>query len=195
MMTKILVLYYSRYGNTEKMAQLIARGIESIEGCDAVLRTVPEISTVCEKTVENIPDKGAVYATLEDLKNCDGLALGSPSHFGNMAGALKHFWDGSSELWLSGALVDKPAAVFTSVSGMHSGHESTLFSMMIPLFHHGMILLGIPSNDCALKETQTGGTPYGMSHLANDNIVLSEHEKILCQRLGARLAITATKLS
>ena len=194
-MIKIVVLYYSRYGNTEKMAQLIARGIESVEACEAVLRTVPEISSVCEQIETSIPDKGAVYATLDDLKNCDGLALGSPTHFGNMSGALKHFIDGSSELWLSGALVGKPAAVFTSASGMHSGHESTLFSMMIPLFHHGMILLGIPSSDCALKETQTGGTPYGMSHLANDNMLLSEHEKILCQQLGARLATTAKKLS
>lgn len=194
-MIKILIIYYSRYGNTEKMANYIARGVESVNGVEAVMRTVPEISTVCEKIADTIPKKGAPYATLDDLKHCDGLALGSPTHFGNMSAALKYFIDNSSEVWFSGGLNGKPAAVFTSTGSMHGGQESTLLSMMIPLLHHGMILLGVPSSEIALRETSTGGTPYGASHLSNGHPDLSKHEKEICQALGARLAKTALKLT
>ena len=193
-MTKILVLYYSRNGSTENMARQIARGIESIDDCEAVLRTVPEISNVCEKVADDIPEQGAPYATLDDLKNCAGLALGSPAHFGNMAGALKYFIDGTTELWFSGALSGKPAGVFTSSSSMHGGQESTLLSMMQPLMHHGMLIMSIPCNEIALKETSSGGTPYGPSHLSAAGNTLSEHEKIICQALGSRLAKTAIAL-
>lgn len=192
-MTKILILYYSRNGTTEKMANQIARGVESIEGVDAELRTVPEISTVCEKTENSIPEKGAPYATIEDLKSCDGLTLGSPTHFGNMAGALKHFIDKTTEIWVSGALSGKPAAVFTSTSSMHGGHESTLISMMLPLMHHGMLIMSVPSNEIALKETSTGGTPYGPSHLSSEH-ELSKDEKTICWAMGSRLAKTALAL-
>jgi NAD(P)H dehydrogenase (quinone) len=193
-MTKILIIYYSRYGNTQKMANLIARGVESVEGAEAIVRTVPDVSTVCEKVAETIPDTGAPYVTLDDLRQCDGLALGSPTHFGNMSAALKYFIDNSSSVWFSGALSGKPAAVFTSTGSMHGGHESTLLSMMLPLLHHGMILMGVPSSEVALRETTTGGTPYGASHLSNGSPDLSDHEKIICQTLGARLANTALKL-
>jgi len=193
-MTKILILYYSRNGTTEKMANQIARGVESIEGVDAVLRTVPEISTVCEQSEALIPNTGAPYASLEDLKTCDGLALGSPTHFGNMAGALKHFIDNTTEIWFPGTLSGKPAGVFTSTGSMHSGHESTLLSMMLPLMHHGMLIMSIPSNEIALKETSTGGTPYGPSHLASAGNELSADEKIICRALGSRLAKTAKAL-
>ena len=192
-MTKILILYYSRNGATEKMANQIARGVESIEDVDAVLRTVPEISTVCEQTEDTIPTKGAPYASLEDLKSCDGLALGSPTHFGNMAGALKHFIDKTTEIWFPGTLSGKPAGVFTSTGSMHSGQESTLLSMMLPLMHHGMLIMTIPSNEIALKETRTGGTPYGPSHLSSTND-LSPDEKTICRALGRRLAETAIAL-
>jgi NAD(P)H dehydrogenase (quinone) len=193
-MTKILIIYYSRYGNTQKMANYIARGVESVAGAEAVIRTVPEISTVCEAVADSIPNTGAPYATLDDLKQCDGLALGSPTHFGNMSAALKYFIDNSSEVWFSGALSGKPASVFTSTGSMHGGQESTLLSMMLPLLHHGMVLLGVPSSVIALRETSTGGTPYGASHLSDGSPDLSEHEKAICQALGARLAETAIKL-
>jgi NAD(P)H dehydrogenase (quinone) len=193
-MIKILVLYYSRNGATTEMANHIARGIETIEGAEAILRTVPDISTLCEKTSESIPSKGAIYATLEDLKNCDGLALGSPTHFGNMAAPLKYFIDSTTEIWFSGALNDKPACVFTSTGSMHGGQESTLLSMMLPLMHHGMLLLGLPYTENALRETSSGGTPYGASHLATELTVLTAHEKKLCTAIGARLAKTAMQL-
>jgi len=192
-MAKILVLYYSRNGSTENMARQVARGIESA-GCEAVLRTVAEISTLCEKTADAIPERGAPYATLDDLKNCDGLALGSPTHFGNMAGALKYFIDNTTELWFSGSLSGKPAGVFTSTSSMHGGQESTLLSMMQPLMHHGMLIMSIPCNEIALKETTSGGTPYGPSHLSTTGNTLSDHEKTICQALGSRLAKTAVAL-
>ncbi len=192
-MSNILILYYSRNGSTEKMAKQIARGVESIEGVDAVLRTVPEISTVCEQSEASIPKTGAPYATLDDLKSCGGLALGSPTHFGNMAGALKHFIDKTTELWFPGSLSGKPAGVFTSTSSMHCGHESTLLSMMLPLMHHGMLIMSIPSNEIALKETTTGGTPYGPSHLSSSHD-LSADEKAICRALGIRLAKTALAL-
>lgn len=193
-MTKILILYYSNNGSTEKMANQIARGVESIEDAEAVLRTVPAISTVCEQTEDTIPAQGAPYATLEDLKSCDGLALGSPTHFGNMAGALKHFIDKTTEIWFPGTLSGKPAGVFTSAGSMHSGHESTLLSMMLPLMHHGMLIVGIPSNEPSLKETRSGGTPYGPSHLASSTNDLSPDEKTICRALGNRLAKTAIAL-
>ncbi len=193
-MAKILVLYYSRNGSTENMARQIARGVESVNGCEAVLRTVAEISSLCEKTADVIPERGAPYATLDDLKNCDGLALGSPTHFGNMAGALKYFIDNTTELWFSGSLSGKPAGVFTSSSSMHGGQESTLLSMMQPLMHQGMLIMSIPCNEIALKETRSGGTPYGPSHLSATGNSLSDHEKIICQTLGTRLAKTAIAL-
>ncbi len=193
-MVKILILYYSRHGTTEKMAQQIARGVESNEGAEAILRTVPEISTVCEQTENLIPEKGAPYATLEDLKSCDGLALGSPTHFGNMAGALKHFIDKTTEIWFPGTLSGKPAGVFTSSGSMHGGQESTLLSMMLPLMHHGMLIMSVPSNEIALKETRTGGTPYGPSHLSSTSHDLSSDEKIICRALGNRLSKTASAL-
>ena len=193
-MTKILIIYYSRYGNTEKMANYIARGVEAA-GAEAMVRTVPDVSNVCEKVAETIPEKGAPYATVEDLRNCDGLILGSPTHFGNMSAALKYFIDSSSSVWFSGELSGKPAAVFTSTGSMHGGHESTLLSMMLPLLHHGMILMGVPSSELALRETTTGGTPYGASHLSNGSPDLSTHEKAICLALGKRLAETAQKLT
>lgn len=193
-MIKILILYYSQHGTTEKMAQQIARGVEANEKAEAILRTVPEISTVCEQTENVIPEKGAPYATLEDLRSCDGLALGSPTHFGNMAGALKHFIDKTTEIWFPGTLSGKPAGVFTSTGSMHGGQESTLLSMMLPLMHHGMLIMSIPSNEIALKETRTGGTPYGPSHLSSTSHDLSSDEKAICRALGNRLLKTASAL-
>jgi NAD(P)H dehydrogenase (quinone) len=194
-MIKILVLYYSRNGTTAEMAQHIARGVASVNGAEALLRTVPEVSSVCEKTAESIPTQGAIYATLDDLKQCHGLALGSPTHFGNMAAALKYFIDSTTETWLSGALIGKPAGVFTSTGSLHGGQESTLLSMMLPLMHHGMFLLGLPYTETALRETLSGGTPYGPSHSAMEHNGLSAHEKTLCRALGARLASTAIRLN
>jgi NAD(P)H dehydrogenase (quinone) len=193
---EVLVLYYSRYGATAEMAKLIARGVEEISGVQARLRTVPAVSTVCEATEDGIPDSGAPYVTHDDLKECAGLALGSPTRFGNMAAPLKYFLDSTSSLWLSGALSGKPASVFTSTSSMHGGQETTLLSMMLPLFHHGMILMGIPYSNTELFSTNTGGTPYGSSHLAggDSKLPLSDEEKILCRAQGKRLAETALKL-
>lgn len=176
------------------MAQHIARGVESISGAEAIIRTVPEISTICEKIADTIPETGTIYVTLEDLKICDGLALGSPTHFGNMAAPLKYFIDSSTEAWFSGSLINKPASVFTSTGSLHGGQESTLLSMMLPLLHHGMMLLGLPYSEHALRETTSGGTPYGASHLANELSHITEHEKKLCLALGARLAKTALLL-
>lgn len=193
-MTNILVLYFSRNGSTAEMANLIARGVESVDGVEAVLRTVPDVSSVCEKTAESIPAHGAVYATLEDLKNCDGLAMGSPTHFGNMAAPLKYFLDQTTTLWFSGALAGKPAGVFTSTGSLHGGQESTLLSMMLPLMHHGMLILGLPYTETAVRETASGGTPYGPSHLSSENAGLTDQEKTLCRALGARLAKSALLL-
>ncbi len=193
-MARILILYFSRNGTTADMANYIARGVESIDGAEAVLRTVPNVSSVCEKTAESIPAHGALYATLDDLKSCDGLALGSPTRFGNMAAPLKYFIDSTTEIWFSGALSGKPAGVFTSTGSMHSGQESTLLSMMLPLLHHGMLILGLPSTEHALRETTSGGTPYGPSHVSTHHAGLSEHEKTLCKALGVRLAKTALRL-
>ncbi|HEX6591370.1 MAG TPA: NAD(P)H:quinone oxidoreductase [Moraxellaceae bacterium] len=185
----VLVLYYSRHGATRQLAQAIARGIES-EGVEARLRTVPAVSTVCEATESDIPDSGDIYCDLDDLAGCSGLALGSPTRFGNMAAPLKYFLDGTSSLWLNGALIDKPACVFTSTSSPHGGQESTLLSMMLPLLHHGMVLLGIPYAEPGLVRTTGGGTPYGASHLAgSDNQrAVDEQETALALALGRRLA-------
>ncbi len=192
----ILVLYYSRHGAVEKMAKLIARGIEQ-GGMEARLRTVPTVSTVSEATEDSIPQQGALYCSEDDLRHCSGLILGSPTRFGNMAAALKYFLDGTSALWLSGALINKPAAAFTSTSSLHGGQESTLLSMFNPLLHHGMVLCGLPYSEKALGTTVSGGTPYGPSHVAgmdNQNPI-SEHEAELCQALGKRLAQLAKKLA
>lgn len=196
-MTEILVLYYSHGGAVRDMAQLVARGIESVPGTAARLRTVPRVSTVCEAIESDIPDQGAPYAELRDLEECAGLALGSPTRFGNMAAPLKYFLDGTSGLWLQGALVGKPAAVFTSTSSMHGGQESTLLSMMLPLMHHGMLILGLPYSQPELTNTSSGGTPYGASHVAGpmSDRPIAEEERKLCIALGKRLAETALKLA
>ncbi|MEJ2406506.1 MAG: NAD(P)H:quinone oxidoreductase [Candidatus Thiodiazotropha sp.] len=195
-MSEILVLYYSRHGATAEMAKLIARGVEEIPGMQARLRTVAEVSTVCEATQDSIPDSGAPYVEANDLKECVGLALGSPTRFGNMASPLKYFLDTTSPLWLSGSLIGKPAAVFTSTSSLHGGQESTLLSMMLPLLHHGMLICGLPYSETDLLHTKGGGTPYGASHHAgpDNNLPLSEEEHRLCIALGKRLAATAKSL-
>ena len=191
----ILVLFYSRNGSTSEMARQIARGIEQ-GGLEARLRTVPAISAECEAVAPAIPDEGAMYASLDDLKNCSGLALGSPTRFGNMAAPLKYFLDGTSNLWLTGALVGKPAGVFTSTASLHGGQESTLLSMLLPLMHHGMLVTGLPYSESALLHTTAGGTPYGPSHHAgaDGKRGLDEHEIALCRALGQRLATIALKL-
>lgn len=191
----VLVLYYSRHGATERMARQIARGVERA-GLEARLRTVPAVSADCEASAPDIPTEGAPYATLDDLKGCAGLALGSPTRFGNMAAPLKYFIDGTSSLWLSGELVGKPAAVFTSTASLHGGQESTLLSMLLPLLHHGMLITGIPYSEPALLSTTGGGTPYGASHYAgaDGKCGLDEQESALCRALGQRLAQTALRL-
>ena len=195
-MSEILVLYYSRYGATEKMAQHVARGVEEVRGMQARLRTVPAVSTVCEATEDDIPAQGAPYASVDDLRECVGLALGSPTRFGNMAAPLKYFIDGTGGLWLGAELAGKPAAVFTSTSSLHGGQETTLWSMMLPLLHHGMLLTGIPYSETDLLHTDAGGTPYGASHLAGTDSKkpLTEAEQRLCRALGKRLAEIALKL-
>lgn len=192
----ILVLYYSRRGATAQLAQYIARGIESCAGIEAKIRTVPAISTTCEAVDKAIPEQGAPYVSLEDLQACQGLALGSPTRFGNMAAPLKYFLDSTSSLWLAGDLINKPACVFSSTSSMHGGQETTLTSMMLPLLHHGMIIMGLPYSEEELNTTQTGGTPYGVTHVAgiNNDQPLSADEISLAKKLGKRLALTALKL-
>lgn len=192
-MTEILVLYYSRFGNVAKMAQLVTHGIEAVPDCTARIRTVPPVSTVCEASDDSIPGQGPIYATHNDLVECDALALGSPTRFGNMAAPLKYFLDGTGDLWASGQLINKPAAVFTSTASMHGGQESTLLSMMLPLLHHGMILVGLPYSEPELVSTKSGGTPYGASHTAGQDAQLdiTEEEKKLCLALGKRLATIA----
>ena len=192
----VLVLYYSRHGKTAEMAKLIARGIEST-GLEARLRTVPEVSPVSEATAPAVPDDGAVYCTLDDIKHCSGLVLGSPTRFGNMAAPLKYFLDTTSNLWLTGALIDKPASVFTSTSSLHGGQETTLTSMMTPLMHHGMVIAGLPYSEAGLSTTSSGGTPYGATHWAgpNGDHELSKEEIGLCKAQGARLATLAKRLS
>ena len=189
-MSSILVLYYSRYGAVKQMAQHIARGIESVASMEAKIRTVPAVSPTTEATEPAVPESGAPYVTLDDLKECAGLALGSPTRFGNMAAPLKHFIDSTSSLWLSGALVNKPATVFSSTASMHGGQETTLLSMMLPLFHLGFILVGVPYTEPDLITTQSGGTPYGTTHLAGaaGKNPVTEEEQRLCFAQGKRLA-------
>ena len=195
-MSKILVLYYSRFGATQQMAELIAEGTEQA-GAEAVIRTVPAISTTTEATEPSIPESGALYCSEDDLANCNGLVLGSPTRFGNMAAPLKYFLDGTGGAWMSGQLVGKPAAVFTSASSMHGGHESTLLTMMMPLLHHGMLITGIPYTEPNLNETTTGGTPYGASHYAGSKSdkPLSNNEKMICKSLGSRVAQISQSLA
>jgi len=196
-MSEILVLYYSHHGAVKQMARFVARGIEQVDGVAARVRTVPRISSVAEATEPAVPDSGAPYAGLKDLEECIGLALGSPTRFGNMAAPMKYFWDGTGGLWMQGSLAGKPAAVFTSSSSMHGGQETTLTSMMLPLLHHGMLIVGIPYGETALQATASGGTPYGASHLAgiSSDQPLTEHERKLCMALGKRLALAAVKLA
>lgn len=197
-MTEILVLFYSRNGSTAKLARQIARGVESVEGVRARLRTVPPVSAETEQVAPAVPEEGAVYAQHRDLKECAGLIMGSPTRFGNMAAPMKYFLDGTSALWLSGSLVGKPAAVFTSTSTMHGGQESTLLSMMTPLFHHGMVLVGVPYSEPALSSTERGGTPYGASHVAGTGKspqALARDEETLALALGKRVAEIAVKLA
>jgi NAD(P)H dehydrogenase (quinone) len=196
-MPEILVLYYSRTGAVRQMAHMIARGIDAVPGAAARIRTVPAVSAVSEAVEPPVPDAGAPYAQLRDLEECAGLALGSPTRFGNMAAPLKYFLDSTSGLWLRGALAGKPAALFTSTGTLHGGQEATLLSMMLPLFHHGMLLLGVPYTEPELTTTTTGGTPYGASHVAGagaDRAVTDEEQRI-CFALGRRLATVAAKLA
>ena len=194
---EVLVLYYSRHGAVREMARFVARGIEHVNGVSARVRTVPSVSAVNEATASAVPGEGPPYVELRDLEECAGLALGSPTRFGNMAAPLKYFLDTTSALWLRGALAGKPAAVFTSTSTLHGGQETTLISMMLPLLHHGMVILGLPYTAPELTTTRTGGTPYGASHTAGtaSNRPLSEDEKKLCLALGRRLASVAIKLA
>ena len=191
---RILVLYYSVHGSTLAMARQIARGVEA-GGAQAVLRTVPRVAAVTEVAEPGIPDDGALYCSLEDLAGCDGLALGSPTRFGNMAAPLKHFIDSSSGLWIEGALAGKPASVFTSTASLHGGQETTLLSMMLPLLHHGMLIVGLPYTETALQRTAHGGTPYGASHHAGlDHAEITADEATLCRAQGRRLASVALRL-
>ncbi|WP_137718659.1 NAD(P)H:quinone oxidoreductase [Methylobacillus flagellatus] len=196
-MQEILVLYYSQGGAVRDMAQLIARGVESVSGVKARLRTVPRVSANCEASEPAVPASGAPYAELKDLQECIGLALGSPTRFGNMAAPMKYFLDGTVSLWLKGGLIGKPAAVFTSTGSMHGGNESTLLTMMLPLMHHGMLMVGLPYSEPSLSSTSSGGTPYGASHIGGpaDDRPISEDERKLCIALGKRLAETAVKLA
>ena len=193
----ILILYYSRNGQTAELATQIGRGVARVSGIEARIRTVPPVSPATEASLPPVPDSGAPYASKADLAECAGLALGSPTRFGNMAAPLKHFLDTTGDLWLSGTLSGKPAGAFTSTGSLHGGQESTLLTMMIPLLHHGMVLCGLPYTEKALGETETGGTPYGPSHWAGtgEQLPISEHVKSLCQALGERLARFALKLS
>jgi NAD(P)H dehydrogenase (quinone) len=195
-MPEILVLYYSRTGAVRQMAHMVARGIDAVPGAAARIRTVPAVSPVSEAVGPPIPDSGAPYAELRDLEACAGLALGSPTRFGNMAAPLKYFLDSTSGLWLRGALAGKPAALFTSTGTLHGGQEATLLSMMLPLFHHGMLVLGLPYTEPELTTTASGGTPYGASHVAGAGAdrAVTEEEQRLCYALGRRLATVATKL-
>ncbi|MGM0857201.1 MAG: NAD(P)H:quinone oxidoreductase [Pseudomonadota bacterium] len=186
----VLILYYSRSGATATMAQQMAAGVEQVAGIEARLRTVPPVSPTSEATTPEIPDEGAIYVELDDLRHCSGLALGSPTRFGNMAAPLKYFLDTTSSLWVNGALIDKPASAFTSSSSLHGGQESTLLTMLVPLLHHGMVYAGVPYSATELLATQSGGTPYGSSHLAGprSDRSVDEHERALCVAQGKRLA-------
>jgi len=193
---EVLVLYYSPGGTTAEMATIIARGIEEVDGMQARIRTVPAVSPVNEQTSPDIPEDGPLYATMNDLTECNGLVLGCPTHFGNMPAAMKHFIDGTSALWMGGKLAGKPAAVFSASTSMHGGQESTLLTMMLPLLHHGMLLVGLPYTETELFETKTGGSPYGATRLTNDldSTPLSDEERKLCLAIGKRVANTSKKL-
>ena len=194
-MAQLLVLFYSRNGATLELARQVCRGVESVPGATAVLRTVPAVVTTAEGPAQPVPPSGPAYATPEDLASADGLVLGSPTRFGNMAAPLKHFLDGTGALWASGALAGKPAAVFTSTQTLHGGQETTLLSMMLPLLHHGMILVGLPYTEAALHQTRSGGAPYGATHVSGlATGGLSAEEKELAQALGARVARIALRL-
>jgi NAD(P)H dehydrogenase (quinone) len=195
-MNEILVLYYSRQGSTAALARQVCRGIEAVPGMQARLRTVAPVAVTTERLDPSVPNEGPPYATHDDLLQCCGLILGSPTRFGNMAAPLKFFLDGTSALWLSGALADKPAGVFTSTQTLHGGQESTLLSMMIPLLHHGMYLVGLPFSERGLSDTRSGGTPYGESHVANlsGHGELSESERELARALGSRVAALSRRL-
>jgi NAD(P)H dehydrogenase (quinone) len=196
-MTEILVLYYSRYGSTARLAEQVARGINSVAGCSARLRTVPAVSPNTEATEAPVPDDGPPYATHADLRECAGLVMGSPTRFGNMAAALKYFLDGTGSEWISGTLAGKPAGVFTSTNSLHGGQETTLISMALPLIHHGMLYVGVPYSEPALNATTTGGTPYGASHVARTQQATtpSDDEIQVAQHLGRRVAEIAAKLA
>lgn len=195
-MSEILVVYYSRDGAVQQLAQLICRGVEEVAGATARLRALPQVSTVCEAVEDTIPQAGAPYVSLNDLRECAGLVLGSPTHFGNMAASAKYFIDSTTPLWLAGELIGKPAAVFTSTGTLHGGQESTLLSMMLPLLHHGMVLVGLPYSEADLASTTSGGTPYGASHVAglDGTRSVSDEEGRLCRALGRRVAEVAIKL-
>ena len=196
-MKDILVLYYSHGGAVKDMAQLLARGVQQVGGCAARVRTVPKVSALSEAVEPAVPGAGAPYVELKDLEECAGLALGSPTRFGNMAAPMKYFWDSTGELWLKGSLAGKPAAVFTSTASLHGGQETTLVSMMLPLLHHGMLIVGLPYSEPELMTTTGGGTPYGASHHAGSagEQPVTEHERRLCLALGRRLAETAVRLA
>jgi len=197
-MIEILIVYYSRHGATAELARHAARGVETVADCSAALRTVPPVSAESERAVKAVPDSGAPYATLDDLKRCDGLLLGSPTRFGNMAAPLKYFLDGTSSLWLDGTLSGKPAGVFSSSTTLHGGQESTLITMSIPLLHHGMMILGVPFTERAINQTRTGGTPYGATHvagMASQPATLSADEIEIARALGKRVAGVAATLA
>jgi NAD(P)H dehydrogenase (quinone) len=192
----ILVLYYSLHGSVQQLANLVARGIETVPGAHARLRTVPKVTATSEGPAKPVPDSGAPYASPQDMEECIGLALGSPTRFGNMAAPMKYFWDGTSGMWLRGALEGKPACVFTSSASLHGGQESTLLSMMLPLMHHGMVLVGLPYSNPELNQTRSGGTPYGVTHWAGvtGKEAISEEERRLALAQGKRLAEIALRL-
>lgn len=196
-MAEILVLYYSRHGHVAQLANLVARGVEEVDGMQARIRTVPRVVTIVQSPEDAIPSSGPPYATLEDLRQCVGVAVGSPTHFGNMAASMKYFWDSTSTLWLGGALAGKPASVFTASSSMHGGQETTLVSMMLPLMHHGMLIVGLPYTDEDLMNTTGGGTPYGATHVSGSDSrgPVTEAEQRLSRALGRRLAQIAKKLA
>jgi NAD(P)H dehydrogenase (quinone) len=193
--TRVLIVYYSRHGSTAALARQVARGVGSVAGAESVLRTVPPVAADVRGTTPPVPEEGPPFAELDDLRECDALAIGTPTRFGNMAAPLKHFLDGTSELWLEGALAGKPAGVFTSTSTQHGGQESTLLSMMLPLLHHGMLITGLPYTLQALTDTTSGGSPYGPTHVSGRNSELTDHEKTLARALGRRLAVAASALA
>jgi len=193
----ILIVYHSRLGSVQKMARLIARGVESVDGCEALLRSTPEVSAEADFEKPELTSSGAPHAELDDLRQCDALIIGSPTRFGNMSASMKYFLDSTSSLWMSGGLSGKPGAVFTSSSSMHGGQESTLLTMLNPLLHHGMVICGIPYTETALSKTTSGGTPYGASHVAGSSNTnpISADEKTLCIALGKRVAELSKKLA